>query len=44
MPHKQFSQQSLLAKAEIRKDQLDDLELDRSITLKILGEIVWAFL
>ena len=42
MPQERLSEQSLLAKANGRK-QLNDLELDGSITLKILDGIAWDF-
>ena len=32
---------NLLSKANIGKDQLDDLELDGQITLRILDRIAW---
>ena len=42
MPQKRLSKQALLAKANWT-DQLDDLELDGPITLKILDGITWDF-
>ena len=38
MPQERLSKQDLLAK-QIKKDQLDDLELDGSSTLRILNVI-----
>ena len=43
MPQERLPKQALLAKANDKKDQLDDLELDGPITLRILDGIAWDF-
>ena len=43
MRQERLSKQALLAK-ENEKDQLDDLELDGPITLRILDGIAWDFI
>ena len=43
MPQERLPKHALLAKANGRKDQLDDLELDGLITLRVYGGIAWAF-
>ena len=42
MPKERLPKQILLGK-EIRKSQLDELELDGPITLRILDGIAWDF-
>ena len=42
MPQERLPKQALLAKAN-GEDQLDDLELDGPITLRILDGIAWDF-
>ena len=42
MPQERLAKQALLAK-QMEKDQMDDLELDGPITLRILDGIAWDF-
>ena len=42
MPQERLPKQALLP-AQMRKEQLDDLELDGPIALKILDRIAWDF-
>ena len=43
MPQERLPKQALLAK-QMEEDQLDDLELDGPITLRIFDGIAWDFI
>ena len=43
MPQERLPKQALLAYKQMGKDQLGDLELDGSITLRIMDGIAWDF-
>ena len=43
MPQERLPKQALLATKQMGEDQLDDLELDGQITLRILNGTAWEF-